>query len=75
MKFRLDIPASLMMTFEAATEEEAIAIAAKWCERYEGFDIDDFDQFEARLYPMPNGTESEQIEVSDSWEDDTDETE
>jgi hypothetical protein len=68
-KFRLDIPASLMMTFEGETEEEAIAAAKDWCGIHEGIDLDDFRDIEARLYPIPCGTEAEQIEVADAWDE------
>ena len=71
-KYRLDIPASLMVTFEGETDEAAIAAAKDWCGIHEGIDLDDFDDIEARLYPMPSGTEAEQIEVSDIYEEDSD---
>ena len=76
-KYRLDIPASLMMTFEGENEEAAIAAAKEWCGLHEGFDIDQGDENqESRLYPMPSGTDAEEIEVSDIYEEgDTDEAE
>lgn len=65
-KFRLDIPASLMVTFDGATEEEAIAAAKDWCDIHEGIGLDDFGDIEARLYPMPSGTEAEQMEAKEA---------
>jgi hypothetical protein len=72
--YRLDIPASLMITFEAESEEAAIAAAKEWCGIHEGIDLDNFNGYEARLYPLPSGTEADEIEVSDIYEEDSDET-
>ena len=77
MKFRLDIPASLMLTIEADSEEAAIKAAIEWSGHHEAIDIDNGiePKYEARLYPMPSGTEADKIEVSDIWEEDCDEAE